>query len=102
MALRRAVVLTPASLDGKRGSLVALDAATGKQIWKTYTIPEEPHITGKTKTGKPMWAIDLGDDGPSSPACEDGVCVVSTESCTIFAIEAPSDDLAGPALSALP
>ena len=25
-----------------RGSVVALDAATGKQIWKSYTIPEEP------------------------------------------------------------
>src|SRR3954469_22116886 len=34
-------------------------------------------------TGKPLWGIDLHDDGPSSPACEDGVCVLSTESCTI-------------------
>ncbi len=25
-----------------RGSVVALDAATGKQIWKTYTTAEEP------------------------------------------------------------
>ena len=25
-----------------RGIVVALDAATGKQIWKTYTIPEAP------------------------------------------------------------
>lgn len=39
-------------------------------------------------TGSPMWALDLHDDGPSSAACERGVCVVNTESCTIFAIEA--------------
>ncbi len=39
-------------------------------------------------TGKPLWAIDLHDDGPSSPACDEGVCVVSTESCTLFAIDA--------------
>ena len=26
-----------------RGSVVALNAATGRQIWKTYTIPEAPH-----------------------------------------------------------
>jgi Ca-activated chloride channel homolog len=39
-------------------------------------------------TGKPLWGIDLHDDGPSSPACESGVCVVNTESCTIFAIDA--------------
>lgn len=39
-------------------------------------------------TGKSLWAIDLHDDGPSSPACEDKVCVVSTESCTLFALDA--------------
>ena len=31
-----------------RGSLVALDAATGKQVWKTYMIPEEPIPTKKS------------------------------------------------------
>jgi polyvinyl alcohol dehydrogenase (cytochrome) len=34
-----------------RGALLALDAASGKQIWKTYTIPEEPHPTTKTAAG---------------------------------------------------
>jgi polyvinyl alcohol dehydrogenase (cytochrome) len=38
-----------------RGALVALDAATGKQIWKTYTIAEEAHITGKSKAGVTLW-----------------------------------------------
>jgi len=38
-----------------RGSVVALDAATGKQIWKSYMIPEEPKITGKTSTGTAIW-----------------------------------------------
>src|SRR5688572_5546675 len=38
-------------------------------------------------TGKPRWAIDLHDDGPSSPACESETCVINTESCTIFAID---------------
>jgi polyvinyl alcohol dehydrogenase (cytochrome) len=32
-----------------RGMVVALDAATGKQIWKTYTIPQQP---GPQKTSK--------------------------------------------------
>ena len=41
----------------------------------------------EAQTGKPRWAIDLHDDGPSSPACESGVCVINTESCTIFAID---------------
>ena len=38
-----------------RGSVVALDAATGKEIWKSYMIPEEPKITGKNSTGTPQW-----------------------------------------------
>jgi len=42
----------------------------------------------ESQTGKPLWGIDLHDDGPSSTACEQGVCVLNTESCTIFAIEA--------------
>jgi polyvinyl alcohol dehydrogenase (cytochrome) len=38
-----------------RGNLVALDAATGKQIWKTYTIPEEPKPTRKNKVGVQLY-----------------------------------------------
>ncbi len=38
-----------------RGSVVAIDATTGKQIWKTYTIPEAPAIVGKNAAGTPLW-----------------------------------------------
>jgi polyvinyl alcohol dehydrogenase (cytochrome) len=38
-----------------RGGLIALDARTGKQIWKTYTIAETPHIVGKTSAGANIW-----------------------------------------------
>ncbi|MEO8678736.1 MAG: PQQ-binding-like beta-propeller repeat protein [Vicinamibacterales bacterium] len=38
-----------------RGSVVAIDAVTGKQIWKSYMIPEAPAITGKTSTGTAIW-----------------------------------------------
>jgi polyvinyl alcohol dehydrogenase (cytochrome) len=38
-----------------RGSLVALDAKTGKQIWKTYTISEPAKLTGKTSAGVETW-----------------------------------------------
>jgi polyvinyl alcohol dehydrogenase (cytochrome) len=34
-----------------RGSVVALDAPTGRQIWKAYTIPEAPHPTSKNAVG---------------------------------------------------
>lgn len=38
-----------------RGGLVALDALTGKQLWKTYTIAEDPRPTTKTTAGVQNW-----------------------------------------------
>jgi polyvinyl alcohol dehydrogenase (cytochrome) len=38
-----------------RGSVVALDASTGKQVWKTYTISEPAHRTAKSKQGVQLW-----------------------------------------------
>lgn len=38
-----------------RGSVSALDAATGKVIWKTYTIAQKPKPTGKNKQGIQLW-----------------------------------------------
>jgi polyvinyl alcohol dehydrogenase (cytochrome) len=42
-----------------RGSLVALDGATGEQIWKTYTIAEPARPTQKNKVGTQL----LGPSG---------------------------------------
>jgi outer membrane protein assembly factor BamB len=39
------------------------------------------------QTGKPIWGADLDDDGPTSAACQDGVIIFNTESCTIFALD---------------
>ena len=36
-----------------RGSLVALDAVSGEQIWKSHTIDNEPADAGKTSAGTP-------------------------------------------------
>jgi polyvinyl alcohol dehydrogenase (cytochrome) len=38
-----------------RGSIVALDALTGKQVWKTYLV-DEPKQTTKNKAGAQLWA----------------------------------------------
>ncbi|HJT87080.1 MAG TPA: PQQ-binding-like beta-propeller repeat protein [Bryobacteraceae bacterium] len=43
-----------------RGSVVALDGATGRRIWKTYTIAEAPRPTHKTSTGVQLWAPSGG------------------------------------------
>lgn len=44
-----------------RGSVVSLDANSGKQIWKSYTIPEEPRPIRKNPQGVTQW-------GPSGAA----------------------------------
>lgn len=38
-----------------RGSITALDAATGKQIWKTYSIEETPKPTKKNASGTQLY-----------------------------------------------
>jgi polyvinyl alcohol dehydrogenase (cytochrome) len=39
-----------------RGSVVALDANTGRRIWKTYVIPQKPRPTRKNSAGTQLWA----------------------------------------------
>ena len=43
-----------------RGSVTAFDASTGAQIWKTYTIAEEPKKRGVTKEGVQAWGPSGG------------------------------------------
>jgi polyvinyl alcohol dehydrogenase (cytochrome) len=38
-----------------RGSMVAMDAATGKQVWKTFLV-DEPKQTTKNQAGAQLWA----------------------------------------------
>lgn len=44
-----------------RGSVVALDASSGKTIWHAYTVPIAPKMTGRNAAGVPTW-------GPSGAA----------------------------------
>jgi polyvinyl alcohol dehydrogenase (cytochrome) len=39
-----------------RGSVIALDAKTGKPIWKTYVIPEDPKPIRKNSVGTQLYA----------------------------------------------
>jgi polyvinyl alcohol dehydrogenase (cytochrome) len=52
-----------------RGSIVALDAATGTQVWKTYLIPEEPRPTKRNAVGTQLWGPS-GAPVWSSPAID--------------------------------
>ena len=62
-----------------RGSVVTLDAATGKTIWQAFTIPEAPKATGKNPAG----TVNYGPSGAaiwSSPTIDErlGVLYVAT------------------------
>ena len=43
-----------------RGSVVKYEADTGRQVWKSYTIPEEPRPTKKTEAGVQLWGPSGG------------------------------------------
>ncbi len=45
------------------------------------------------RTGNVVWACAVSDDGPSSPAVDEGVVVYNTESCTLFAHDASTGRL---------
>jgi polyvinyl alcohol dehydrogenase (cytochrome) len=38
-----------------RGSIVALDAATGKRAWRAWTVRDEPKVTGQNSKGTKTW-----------------------------------------------
>src|SRR6266568_2794525 len=56
--------------DGVRGSLVAFDAESGKEVWRFWTVPGNPtkpfetkalEMAAKTWSGKDSWKIGGGD-----------------------------------------
>lgn len=53
-----------------RGSIVALDAMTGEQIWKSYTVQEEPKQVGVTTKNTPVLAPS-GSPIWNSPAVDE-------------------------------
>ena len=59
-----------------RGSIVALDAATGEQIWKTYTIADEPKPTTRNSAGTQLY-------GPAGGAVW-SVPTVDAQTSTLF------------------
>ena len=50
--LRGAIRSTPAALFA---AVLFHDAVTGKQLWKAYTVPEEPRPLKKTSLGTQLW-----------------------------------------------
>jgi len=61
------------------GNVYAVDSETGRQIWKTYTIPEKPQQVGKNATGTALFK-PAGAAVWSSPTIDErrGVVYVAT------------------------
>ena len=65
-------------------TLVPTPAVIDGQLFLSGGFGSKQYYNFEATTGKLKWAIDLDDDGPSSPAISDGLIVFNTESCTIF------------------
>jgi len=94
--------VTPRKLDQKattatkNGFVIQLPSATPVPTPSVYK--DKLYVSGgfhskefycfDAQTGKLVWAVDLDDDGPTSAACQDGIIIFNTESCTIFALDA--------------
>lgn len=70
------------------GAPVATPAVHRGKVYVSGGFHSKEYYCFKADTGEVVWAINLDDDGPSSAACEDGVIIFNTESCTIFAVDA--------------
>ncbi len=74
------------------GAAITTPAVYEGMVYTSGGFNSKEFYAFETATGKPRWAIDLDDDGPSTAACAERVCVFNTESCTIFAVDSKSGE----------
>ncbi len=72
----------------KNHSPVSTPAVYGGRVYTSGGFNSREFYAFDAASGGSSWALALSDDGPSSSACADGVCVFNTESCTVFAVDA--------------
>lgn len=75
----KGIINAPTVINGK------IYAGSGYYSRKVYVFDE--------KTGKYLWGIQLSEGGPSSLVYENGILLVITESCTLYAIDAETGKL---------
>ncbi|MGB8192910.1 MAG: PQQ-binding-like beta-propeller repeat protein [Chitinophagaceae bacterium] len=68
-------------------TIVPTPAVANGQIVVSGGFGSKQYYAFDAATGQNKWGINLDDDGPSSPAIQDGIIVFNTESCTIFACD---------------
>ena len=76
-----------------QGSVVALDIKTGKQIWKTYTMPERPRPLRKNSAGTQLYGPAGGGVwNPPTIDLKNKIIYVGTGNTYIVAQNGDSDD----------
>ena len=68
-------------------TLVPTPAVIAGKVYLSGGFGSKQYYSFDAQTGRLRWAVNLDDDGPSSPAIQDSVIVFNTESCTIFACD---------------
>jgi outer membrane protein assembly factor BamB len=71
-------------------TMVPTPAVINGQVFVSGGFGSKQYYAFDAATGQKKWAVSLDDDGPSSPAIQDGIVVFNTESCTIFACDLAS------------
>ena len=86
---------TGGSDSGLRGFIAAYDAKTGKQIWKTYTVPLSPKDPGYNTWGKPADLVHGGggDWGKVVADPANGIVIAATANAEPYANRPPGNDL---------
>lgn len=82
------ITVTGYTIQLPGGTPVPTPAVYKDNLYVSAGFHSRQYFCFEAATGKPVWGVDLDDDGPSTAACEDDIVVVNTESCTIFAVEA--------------
>jgi outer membrane protein assembly factor BamB len=75
------------------GAPVVTPAVHGGKVLVSAGFSGQEFYAFDAQTGALQWGRTLDDDGPSAAACDDGVCVFNTESCTVFALAANTGQL---------
>lgn len=75
------------------GAMIATPTVYGGKVLVSGGFRSREYYAFDAETGKTAWAIGLDDDGPSTAACDGGVCAFNTESCTLFTVDAETGEL---------
>ena len=66
------------------GAPIVTPAVYQNKLYVSGGFNSKEYYAFEAKTGNSTWAVNLDDDGPSSTACAQGVCVFNTESCVLW------------------